>query len=67
MKSFPSSLKARSLIEQNTMIVPKQRVLYGDQVKSDGERLSAFGQMRFGGDGKNRIKMLWNTQQTISV
>jgi hypothetical protein len=39
------------------MIVPKQRVLYGDQVKSDGERLSAFGQMRFGGDGKDRIKI----------
>ena len=40
------------------MIVLKQRVLYADQVKSDGERFSAFGQMRFGGDGKDRTKML---------
>lgn len=66
VKSFPSSLNARSLIEQNTMIVLKHRELYGDQVNSDGARLSALGQMRFGGDGKNRIKMQWNTQQVMS-
>lgn len=39
VKSSPSSLNARSLMEQKTMIVLKQKVLYVDQVKRDGSRL----------------------------
>jgi hypothetical protein len=41
------------------MIALGQRVLNGDQVNIDGERLAAYGQMSFGGNGKNRIKMQW--------